>query len=302
MKNKFGNMYRILLLALFSGNCVAGNLCDAECTLSMSFPAGGAIEALAPLSIGFGSGGLVDTAGSVTAYVDGETLDLNAGESLVFGAGGSFDLGAGGNIAYTSLNVATGGEVSIAAQGGAGEIRIPAGGRLSFSGGAEVNLYSAIRSEGTLYLDDHGILNIFASAASAGCEFTTAAGATISVSEGDALTIDNHADCATVSALFLDSPYLLAGELTVTDLGSNVVVGTLTPIAVSNDAGTIMAVEAAPGSGAGPFGLFAAFLISCLSSWRRFGRRATMPVGCLRKAHRAAPGTAAAPVAGDMSR
>ena len=66
------------LVLLGTGSTRAGDLCDSDCQLSISFPSGGSIEAIEALTITFGDSGLVDTSGSVTAYLVGQTLDVNA--------------------------------------------------------------------------------------------------------------------------------------------------------------------------------------------------------------------------------
>ena len=151
----------ILCSAVFGGSSNATNLCNDKCTLSVTFPNGGAIEAAEPLTITFGNGGLIDTIGSVTAYVEGETLILNATDEITFGSGGSFDIGDLGNIDYLDMVVRTNGLVVLNSSGGVEEIVIPEGGRLALLEGATINIASSININGLLELGENTSLNIF---------------------------------------------------------------------------------------------------------------------------------------------
>ena len=138
----------LLALLLVCAASRAGDLCDAGCELTIDFIDGGRITAIEALTITFGDGGLVDTGGSVTAYLENETLALNAGDSLEFGPGGSFDIGAAGNIAYTDLEIDTDGTLSLGALGGTETIQIPADGRLILKGSGSFTINSQFATEG----------------------------------------------------------------------------------------------------------------------------------------------------------
>ncbi len=143
----------ILALLLTWGASHAGELCDAQCELTIDFPGGGHIAAIEALTITFGDGGLVDTGGSVTAYLENETLSLAAGESLEFEAGGRFDIGAAGNISFLDIEIMTDGNVVAAGVGGSESVRVPAGHRLAFRGAGSVTFQTNAFSEGTLDLE-----------------------------------------------------------------------------------------------------------------------------------------------------
>jgi len=94
---------------LFTHNVVAGNLCDATCEFTITFPEGGSIEAVEALTFTFGDGGFVNDGVVTTGYSAGETMSLAITEVLMFQAGGSIDLGIGGNLDYSSVAVTTSG-------------------------------------------------------------------------------------------------------------------------------------------------------------------------------------------------
>ncbi len=119
METRRRNIGSILLFSIFATPIHAASLCNSSCTLTITFPTGGTIEPIEPLIFTFGSGGLVDTVGSVTAYLDGETLNLGTGDLLSFGNGGSFEIGTTGNIDYIDMVVTTGGTVTLSAGDGA---------------------------------------------------------------------------------------------------------------------------------------------------------------------------------------
>ncbi len=149
----------LLLLTASTSSSVAGNLCDAACTLTVDYPDGGSIDAVESLTITFGADGLVDTIGSVTSYLDAETLVLNAGESLTFEAGGSFDIGTEGNIDYTDMTF-NGGIIEIGATGGTETIEIPADATLTLSNGVELNFNSNLNNEGTLAANGGSLISL----------------------------------------------------------------------------------------------------------------------------------------------
>ncbi len=121
-----------LLAFFFSSPLFAGNLCNAGCTLVIDFPTGGTIHAVDELTITFGTSGQIDTVGTLTAYLDSETLTLNPGDIISFDPGGSFNIGDAGNLAYTDLEISTTGTVSLEAVGGPETVNIQ--GRWRYSG------------------------------------------------------------------------------------------------------------------------------------------------------------------------
>ncbi len=222
----------ILGLLLYAGSAGSANLCNQNCLLTVGFPGGGSIEAVESLSITFGDGGLVDTVGSVTAYVAGETLILNAGESLVFAAGGSFDLGNGGNIDYTDLAITTDGDITLGAVGGDEQVLVPAGSRLSFPGGGLINESSEFVLSGTLDIGSSATLNISGPALPDGCDLSSPAGVTLSVSGLAPLVLDNNAGCGVINTTLISMPVVGSGSLTLTDPGTSLIVGSFNPAAV----------------------------------------------------------------------
>ena len=110
-------MRHILIITIFSllfaNSVFAGDLCDPDCSLVIDFPTGGSIEAVDELTITFGDAGKIDTVATLTSYVEGETLTLNAGESIDFGSGGSFELGHFGNIDFTHISISTSGVLEL---------------------------------------------------------------------------------------------------------------------------------------------------------------------------------------------
>ena len=200
---------RMLLLLALASSCAAlqaGELCDASCTLTIGFPNGGSIEAGESLTLGFGAGGLVDTAGSVTAYLDGETLTLNAGERLEFGAGGSFDIGNGGNIEYTDMSVTTTGEVTISASGGAELVQVGSGDRLAFFGGGTIWFQTRAFGAGRLELHDGSELHVVAPAGG-----TSPPGGDLTIGGGSVTINGTQLDLGTTSA----STIITAGTLDI---------------------------------------------------------------------------------------
>lgn len=278
MEIRFREVGIILIFVFLASTVHAENLCDLNCTLSISFPTGGTIEAVESLTITFGDGGLVDTAGSVTAYLDGETLILNANESLVFGSGGRFDIGTFGNFDYTNLAITTGGTITLIAEGGDEQIQIPADGKLSFLGGAAFNLNSSIVNSGTLEIGTNTSLNVFGPGAPSGCEITSSSGATISVNGSNSVTIDNNLSCNTTYTLLLNSPILVAGTLTIVDTESNTAIGTLTldDTSVINTAGPLTLLDTEEDAGAGTFSFYFLILLFVIWSFKCYRNRTSL--------------------------
>lgn len=220
----------VLFFLLEAGSASAGNLCNSNCLLSITFPSSGAIEAVEPLTITFGDGGLVDTSGSVTAYLAGETLVLNAGESLAFEAGGSFDIGAGGNMAYTNLGIVTDGAVLLSAVGGEERVQISAGASLVFSGGGSVELNSSIVGEGSLEIGQGSTLYVGGPGAFAGCEINSTSGAILTAQPGNPITIDTDSNCNDVYTSVANSSLSGSGSIQVIDPLTNILLGELTLI------------------------------------------------------------------------
>ncbi len=210
----------LLLLIVSTSSSVAGNLCDAACTLTIDYPDGGSIDAVESLTITFGTDGLVDTIGSVTSYLDAETLVLNVGESLTFEAGGSFDIGTEGNIDYTDMTF-NGGIIEISVMGGAETIEIPAGATLLFSGASLSVDDSNLNVEGSLNLGNASEFWITGHNWPSGCSLVNSSGANLTIGNGSALTIDSITPCNDITA----NVGLVAG-VSIT----NVVGGTITVV------------------------------------------------------------------------
>ena len=99
---------------VLAGAARAAPLCGAQCELTIGFPNGGRIVAQRPVTFTFGDSGPVNTVGSVTAYLDGETLTLGSGGRLDFGVGGSFDIG---DLVFKAATVSIGGGLELSANG-----------------------------------------------------------------------------------------------------------------------------------------------------------------------------------------
>lgn len=203
----------------------AANLCDSDCLLSISFPSGGSIAAIEPLTISFGNSGLLDTSGSVTAYVDGETLSLNAGDSISFGTAGSFDIGTGGNIAFTDLRITTDGDLMLSATGGAERVQIQAASKLTLSGGGYFEVGSSIEVEGSLEVGPGSSIHVVGSGMPAGCEISGTSGATLSAGPGIPVTIDNASSCNDIYTAI--GSLTGSGSIQLIDTATNTNFGTL---------------------------------------------------------------------------
>lgn len=219
----------VISLLLFHGGSVhAGNLCDAACSLSITFPGGGQIDAVEPLTITFGDTGLVDTAGSLTAYLDGETLTLNAGESLVFGNGGTFDIGTVGNIDYTNMAITTDGQITLTAVGGGEQIQIPPSGRLAVVN-ASLTIHSSFTISGTLDLSAATIHIPDAGApAASGCDIDGSSGTTLTSTNASPLVLGNSSDCDTLYLQISEAALDGVGSVSIVDTQTDIVAGTLT--------------------------------------------------------------------------
>lgn len=282
-------IYIAALLLSFSGATNAANLCNLNCTLSITFPTGGSIEARETLTISFGDGGLIDTAGSVTAYLAGETLTLNAGESLVFEDGGSFDIGAAGNITYIDMALVTDGVLRLAAVGGDAQIQIPENHLLALQGSAELDIDSSIVVFGTLELGSDSTLGVSGAGAPAGCNLTSSGGVILTGNGGVPFVLDHGASCLETQTLFNNTGVITAGSLSLVDPVSNLItgtIGTLNPVdAVVIDAGPLIlsaSAEFTNGSeksvesdeeNAGLFDAFMLWLVVALLALRRMRPR-----------------------------
>ncbi len=190
----------------------ASNLCDDTCSITISFPTGGSIAAIEPATITFGDGGLVDTVDTVTAYLSGDAIVLNAGESLEFGSSGSFDIGDMGNIDYTNISVITDGDVSMEATSGIGQIGSPQGGTLSIKADRHTSITGS-----SIIISDWDIESEFITIESTGdivvvgedlvsndpvnCELAAPSGGTLTLSTtiSSELTIDSADTCITIN-------------------------------------------------------------------------------------------------------
>ena len=117
-------IFTLLISAGFLNSVSAGNLCEDQCQLTITFPDGGSIEAVESFSITFGEGGFINYGAVVTGYASGQILNIDQGQSLQFDAGGELDLGTAGNIEYSDLSVSSTGIFSVVALGGAERINI----------------------------------------------------------------------------------------------------------------------------------------------------------------------------------
>lgn len=162
----------IALLVLFCSvpAAVAGELCDAECLVTIEFTDAGYIEAHEALTFTFGDGGLVDTIAAVIAKADGETLMLNAGERLDFGAGGRLELGNGGNLEFIHVEFNNASTLSLEAIGAPREISIDAGSTLELTGNTAMLLHSALVNRGTMVFTGTTALNTGGTGCAAGCQ------------------------------------------------------------------------------------------------------------------------------------
>lgn len=188
----------ITLLLTFAGNVHAAALCDAACVLTISFPSGGSIEAVEAVEFRFGDGGLINTAGAVTAYVDGETLVLAAGDTITFGSGGHFDLGQAGNLDYTNLRIVTDGVMDLAPATAADSITFADNTMLYLSPDSTLRLSGKILNLGSLEV---GQLVILGDAENPSdppqCQFFTATDNSLTISADTIAATDESAQLAT---------------------------------------------------------------------------------------------------------
>ena len=225
------------LLLLLSSDVIAENLCDAACTLTISFPSGGSVEAVEPVEFKFGDGGLVDTAGSVTAYVKDETLVLAAGGNITFGVGGYFDLGNAGNLDYTNFRIVTDGVMHLAPATGADSITFPENSTLSMSADSTLLLSGVILNLGSLEVGRLVLLTAFENPADPPeCELLTATDNSLSITGGTIATTDSTALLATSQLPDCDLDAVISPPLVT--LNANTLQGfggTLTPANISID-------------------------------------------------------------------
>ena len=236
-------------MSLFASYANAENLCDENCSLTITFPDGGEIIADQAITITFGDNGLVNTVSSNTAYLANETLSLAVGESLVFESNGYFDLGSGGNIDYTDLTINTNGEITLTANEGSQAIRI--GNRANFNvlGGASLNIIdSSLELVGTLELDELSSLYFQSPEVPDGVQITSQSGVTLSTVNAEVLTINSSNFNVVVSDISL----AVVGSISVN--GTSVI-----------HAGTIVLNTPEEGSGSFDFYLlFSLFLMITL--------------------------------------
>ena len=185
----------------------AGELCDADCQLTIEFPDGGRIEAIESVSFRFGDGALINTGGAVTAYVSGETLTLNPGETLAFTSGGRFDLGDAGNVTYTNLVIATSGLIELTAVGGSETIRVEDGSRLALLDGPTLSFYRILEIDGELVYDDGT-----GSGAPLQSDCPLFSGSTIQLGVAP-LILDTTTSCSEMTALVLNTPNALVSRI-----------------------------------------------------------------------------------------
>ena len=213
MKSVTLTAFIVSLLGMNVSN--ASNLCDAACSITISFPTGGSIVAVETATITFGDGGLVDTVDTVTAYLSGDTILLNAGESLEFGSGGSFDIGDMGNIDYTNISITTSGDISIEATSGIGQIGTTEGGTLSIVADGHTTItgsliiisglikseFITIESTGDLiFVDNDPVSND-----PVNCEIPVPAEITVSATISNGITIDSTDRCDTINNILTPS-------------------------------------------------------------------------------------------------
>ena len=204
----------------------ASNLCDDTCSITISFPTGGSIAAIEPATITFGDGGLVDTVDTVTAYLSGDTIVLNAGESLEFGSSGSFDIGDMGNIDYTNISVITDGDVSMEATSGIGQIGSPQGGTLSIKADRHTSITGS-----SIIISDWDIESEFITIESTGdivvvgedsvsnepvnCEISALSGSNSSLTISNGLMIDSTDSCDTINSTITATTIQTDGSLEI---------------------------------------------------------------------------------------
>ena len=177
----------------------AGELCDNSCLLTIDFPSGGAIDANEPVTFTFGNSGIVNTGGTVTAYLQGEQLILNAGESLQFSDGGRFDIGNAGNVEYSDIDFTISGQMQLTASGGNERITVGSGDRFAIEGDGVATLKPGFLNEGTVEVGDGATLSLVgqtSSSSSGAC--ANLSGATL-VSTAGPLIVDATSSCADIS-------------------------------------------------------------------------------------------------------
>ena len=235
-------MTRLVLLTFllsFAGSIHAANLCDTSCTLTISFPSGGSIEAVEPVAFEFGDGGLVDTAGSVTAYVDGEMLLLAAGDTITFGSGGHFDLGLAGNLVYSSIRIVTDGVMDLAPATAADSITFPENSMLYMSPDSTLRLSGQVLNLGSFEVGQLVLLTASENPAEPPqCQLLTATDDSLTVTAGTIAATDDGALLATsvLPGCNLDLDADLSASLVTLGVDTlEVFGGTLTPVEVSID-------------------------------------------------------------------
>lgn len=227
------NLAYLFLSFLFAQSIYAGNLCDASCELTITFPDGGSIDAVEVLTLSFGTSGelVLGAAGTIntavqpvsTDYLLGGSLVLAKGESITFGGGGYIVLGDAGNIDHLDMAINSSGNASLQAVGGTETITIES---LAIGGGLNITLEAKhVIVNGSLEIDG-ATLNLIADTSTAGtsvCSIQGSAGITISSSPG----IDTTDTCNTIST----DLGLAGGVLTVGTIDPNDIVitgGTIT--------------------------------------------------------------------------
>jgi len=194
----------LIFLFLFTNSTFAGDLCDASCNLTITFPDGGSITAVESLTFTFGDGGLVDTVATTTAYVNGNTLMLGVGEALTFEAGSSFDLGLGGNIDYTDMAIVTTGDVVLEVVGGAGAIVIDS---MSITAETISFIAPSVTVEGNLVFANDSTI-------SGGGDITIDPAGSITLSSGVIIT-DPSISLVSLTAANISPVTISIGELTL---------------------------------------------------------------------------------------
>lgn len=241
-------LFLVNLLFLFTGSIHAADLCDASCTLKISFPSGGSIEAVDPVEFEFGDGGLIDTAGSVTAYVDGEILLLRAGDTITFASGGQFDLGQAGNLNYTNIRVLTDGVMDLAPATAADSITFPEDTTLAMSPESTLRLSGQILNLGSLETGHLVILSASANPADPPqCQYITATDNSLTITAGTIATTDANALLATAPLPDCSSDFDTDFPASLVTLGVGSLEGfggTLTPVDISIDLdNTVLVLE-----------------------------------------------------------
>ena len=146
-------IFTLFFLAGFYNPATAGNLCEDQCQLTITFPEGGSIEAVESFSITFGEGGFVNDGAVTTGYASGQILNFALGQTLQFTAGGELNLGAAGNIEYTNISVSSTGIFSVVALGGAEIINIYALTLTDVTLDLSANSNLVIHASGSLFLN-----------------------------------------------------------------------------------------------------------------------------------------------------